>query len=131
MSAGDIVFMHRQSSYNKEAGVEGSNRWSKHYYMPAQSDRSAVRGKLHCSCSSCIPDTCWCCQRVPRKTGWVRDWLGNYRPGSESQHRVQGPVNGLQMHTSLLVWPLVPAGHLACCVSGMDEPLMTLSLVSP
>ena len=41
MSAGDIVFMHRQSSYNKEAGVEGSNRWSKHYYMPAQSDRSA------------------------------------------------------------------------------------------
>ena len=56
MSAGDIVFMHRQSSHNKEAGVEGSNCWSKHYYMPAQSDRSAMGGKLHCSCSSCFQD---------------------------------------------------------------------------
>ena len=52
MSAGDIVFMHRQSSYNKEAGVEGGNRWSKHYYMPAQSDRSA-------SCTAAVSVNIW------------------------------------------------------------------------
>ena len=69
MSAGDIVFMHRQSSYNMETGVGGSRRWSEHYYMPAQSDRSAegggggagVGGELRCN-SACIQESCCCCR---------------------------------------------------------------------
>ena len=84
--------------------MEGSNRWSKHYYMPAQSDRSAVGGKLHCSCSSCIHSSCWCRQGVQDKvavsvTGWVYT-VNICRAGSKLQCRDLGPVQGLQMHTA-------------------------------